>query len=214
VDAPLTGFVGKAEKEIGSLVDAGANSLLTIMRKVDPIYVSFQVSEREYLRYEREITDHEIVLGEGVSAPYLDVTLLDESVYPVRGVIDFESAALNVQMGTVELRATLPNPENRLKAGQFVKAHIRGYVRPDTLTVPQRAVSQSPQGSFVYVVDCENKAQFRTIKPGPWSSDDWIVDSGLAPGERVVVEGLVKVQPGIVVNPVPYTEQPETQSAK
>jgi membrane fusion protein (multidrug efflux system) len=96
-----------------------------------------------------------------------------------------------------------------LKAGQFVKVFLRGYVRRDTLTVPLRAVSQSPQGTYIYVVDAENKAQFRTIKPGPWSSQDWIVDSGLAAGEQVVVEGLVKVQPGLVVNPVPYTESSE-----
>lgn len=209
VEAPLTGFVSKAEKEIGSLVDAGANSLLTLMRKVDPIYVSFQISEREYLRYEQEVNDGEIVLADGEDAPYLEVTLLDGTVYPERGVIDFESAAINVQTGTVELRATLPNADKRLKAGQFVKVFLRGYVRRDTLTVPLRAVSQSPQGTYIYVVDAENKAQFRTIKPGPWSSQDWIVDSGLAAGEQVVVEGLVKVQPGLVVNPVPYTESSE-----
>ena len=214
VEAPLTGFVSKAEKEIGSLVDAGANSLLTIMRKVDPIYVSFPVSERDFLMYERQVGNGEIALEGGITEPYLEVTLLDGSVYPEHGVIDFESAAIDVQTGTVELRATLPNSDKRLKAGQFVTAHIRGYVRPATLTVPQRAVSQSPQGSFVFVVDDENKAQFRIIKPGPWSSQDWIVDSGLSAGERVVVEGLVKVQPGIVVNPVPYVEQPAAEPAE
>ncbi|MCL4692063.1 MAG: efflux RND transporter periplasmic adaptor subunit [Candidatus Hydrogenedentes bacterium] len=214
VEAPLTGFIGKAEKEIGSLVDASANSLLTVMRQVDPIYVSFQVSERDYLRYEREVRDNEIVLADGIDAPYLEVTLLDGSVYPEKGVIDFESAAIDVQTGTVELRATLPNADKQLKAGQFVNVHIRGYVRPDTLTVPQRAVSQSPQGSYVYRVDDSNTAQFQIIKPGPWAADDWIVSNGLAAGDRVVVEGLVKVQPGITVNPVPYTAQENAEAAE
>ncbi|MBZ0122980.1 MAG: efflux RND transporter periplasmic adaptor subunit, partial [Roseovarius sp.] len=214
VEAPLTGFIGKAEKEIGSLVDASANSLLTVMRQVDPIYVSFQVSERDYLRYEREVRDNEIVLAEGIDAPYLEVTLLDGSVYPEKGVIDFESAAINVQTGTVELRATLPNADKQLKAGQFVNVHLRGYVRPDTLTVPQRAVSQSPQGSYVYRVDDSNTAQFQIIEPGPWAADDWIVSSGLAAGDRVVVEGLVKVQPGITVNPVPYTAEKDAEAAE
>lgn len=213
VEAPLTGFIGKAEKEIGSLVDASANSLLTVMRQVDPIYVSFQVSEREYLRYEREVRDNEIVLAEGIDAPYLEVTLLDGSVYPEKGVIDFESAAID-KTGTVELRATLPNADKHLKAGQFVKVHIRGYVRPDTLTVPQRAVSQSPQGSYVYRVDDSNTAQFQIIEPGPWAADDWIVFNGLTAGDRVVVEGLVKVQPGITVNPVPYTAQENAEAAE
>ncbi len=214
VEAPLTGFIGKAEKEIGSLVDASANSLLTVMRQVDPIYVSFQVSERDYLRYEREVRDNEIVLAEGIDAPYLEVTLLDGSVYPEKGVIDFESAAIDVQTGTVELRATLPNADKQLKAGQFVNVHIRGYVRPDTLTVPQRAVSQSPQGSYVYRVDDSNTAQFQIIEPGPWAADDWIVSNGLTAGDRVVVEGLVKVQPGIIVNPVPYTAQENAEAAE
>jgi membrane fusion protein (multidrug efflux system) len=213
IEAPLSGYIGKAEKEIGSLVDASANSLLTVMRQVDPIYVSFRVSERDFMRYEREAAENEIVLPEGIDAPYLEVTLLDGSVYPERGVIDFEAAAIDLQTGTVELRATLPNPDRRLKAGQFVKAHIRGYVRPETLTVPQRAVSQSPQGSYVYVVDDENKAQLRIIKPGIWSAQDWIVSSGISAGERIVVEGLVKVQPGIAVIPVAYTGQPDPEPA-
>lgn len=208
IEAPLTGFIGKAERDIGSLVDAGANSLLAVMRQVDPIYVSFQVSEREFLTYQRQVKSGEIVLKEGLDEPYLEATLLDGSVYPEHGVINFESANF-VQIGTVELRATLHNPDKFLKAGQFVKVHIRGYVRPNTITVPQRAVSQAPQGSYVFVVNDENKAEFRTITPGPWSAQDWIVNSGLSAGERVVVEGLVKVQPGIVVKPVPFTEKPE-----
>ncbi len=214
IEAPLTGFIGKAEKDIGSLVDAGANSLLAVMRQVDPIYVSFQVSEREFLMYQHQVQTGELVLEDGIDQPYLEIALLDGSVYGERGVIDFESADIDLQTGTVELRATFPNPDNRLKAGQFVKVHIRGYVRPKTITVPQRAVSQAPQGSYVFVVDDQNKAEFRTITPGSWSAQDWIVNSGLSAGERVVVEGLVKVQPGIVVNPVPFTDKPDADQPK
>lgn len=213
VKAPLTGFVDKAEKEIGSLVDAGQNSLLTIMRQVDPIYVSFQMSERAFLEWRGELDKGLLVLAEG-AAPTVHITLLDGTEYASPGQINFESAAVSLETGAVELRATFENPDQRLKAGQFVSIHMNGYVRPNTLAVPQRAVSQSPQGAYVYVVDAENKAEFRIIKPGKWTGQDWIVESGLQPGERVVVEGLVKVQPGIQVNPVPYSPEPAPAQAQ
>ncbi|MCC6695998.1 MAG: efflux RND transporter periplasmic adaptor subunit [Candidatus Hydrogenedentes bacterium] len=213
VKAPLTGFVDKAEKEIGSLVDAGQNSLLTIMRQVDPIYVSFQMSERAFLEWRGELDKGLLVLAEGTE-PSVRITLLDKTEYALPGHINFESAAMSLGTGAVELRATFENPDQRLKAGQFVNIHMNGYVRPNTLTVPQRAVSQSPQGAYVYVVDAENKAEFRIIKPGKWTGRDWIVESGLEPGERVVVEGLIKVQPGIPVNPVPYSPEPAPAQAQ
>ena len=213
VKAPLTGFIGKAEKEIGSLVDAGQNSLLTIMRQVDPIYVSFQISEREFLALQGEVDEGVLVLEEG-SKPSVHITLLDGTEYPLEGRLNFESANVNLETGTVELRATFDNPDQRLKAGQFLNIRLNGYLRPNTLTVPQRAVSQSPQGAFVYVIDAENKAEFRTIKPGKWTGQDWIIESGLQPGERVVVEGLIKVQPGVVVNPVAYTPEPAPAPAR
>ncbi|MBI2435829.1 MAG: efflux RND transporter periplasmic adaptor subunit [Candidatus Hydrogenedentes bacterium] len=202
VEAPLSGLVGKALKEIGSLVDAGTNSLLTTMWQVDPMYVSFKVSEREYLA-SRAAVEQGVLQLESGEAPYLEITLLDEEAYPHRGSIDFENAVMDVQTGAVELRATFENPDHALKPGQFVKAHIRGWVQPNTIAVPQRAVGQSPQGAYVYVVGDDNKAEQRPVKPGEWTGQDWIIEEGLAVGERVVVEGMVKIQPGMAVAPVP-----------
>lgn len=211
VTAPLTGFIDKAEKEIGSLVDAGQNSLLTRMRQVDPIYVSFSISEREYLAMRTAEASGELVIENG-DGPYVEITLLDGKTYGLQGQLNFESSQVDINTGTVELRGEFKNPEQALKPGQFVKAHIRGWIRPNTLTVPQRAVSQSPQGAYVYVVGAENKAEMRIVTPGQWVGNDWIVESGLKAGEKVVVEGLTMVQPGIVVVPVP-ADAPEASPA-
>jgi membrane fusion protein (multidrug efflux system) len=202
VEAPLTGYIGKAIRDLGSLVDESANSLLAEMQQVDPLYVSYRMSERDYLMWRNNRDSGEYVL-DGREEPYLEITLLDGTTYAHPGDIDFEATAVDIDTGSVEMRATFPNPEFRLKPGQFVKARMRGYVRPGVVTVPQRAVSESPEGAYVYVLNQEDVAQRRVIEPGPWSGDNWIVESGLDAGERVIVEGLVKVQPGVTVNPSP-----------
>src|SRR5690606_10022162 len=107
--------------------------------------------------------------------------------------------------------ATLANPDRILKPGQFVKVRMGGLQRPDVVTIPQRAVSQSTRGAFVYVVGPDNKAELRNVKLGPWVEQDWVITEGLNPGERVVVEGLTKVQPGITVAPAAGTAQAQAE---
>lgn len=212
IEAPFTGLVGKTEKEPGSFVDEGANGLLTVMHQVDPIYVSYQMTERDYLLWRKRAADGTYIL-DGVEKPYLEITLLDGTAYAARGTIDFEGTAVDTGTGSVELRATFENMDQQLKPGQFVRAHMRGYQFPGAIAIPQRAVSESPQGSYVYVIKDDNTAELRFIEPGPWSGGEWIIDSGLAPGERVVVDGVVKVQPGVTVVPAPLEAQPETATA-
>lgn len=200
VKAPLTGLIGKTQKEIGSLVDSAQNSLLVTMKKVDPLYVSFKVSESDYLACREDEKNKTILLEDGVTEPYLEMTFLDGSTYPKRGRINFEDASVQPQTGTVEFRGIFENAANVLKPGQFVKVRLKGWQRPNTLTVPQRAVEQSPQGAFVYVLAEGNKAERRAIKTGSWAEKDWIVLDGLKAGEKVIVEGLTKVRPGITVS--------------
>ena len=202
IEAPLTGYVGKTLKEIGSLVDQAQNGLLTVMHQVDPIYVSYQMTERDYLRWRSLEADGSYTVNGG-GAPYLEITLLDGSTYPLQGTLDFESTTVNTGMGSLELRATFENPERKLKPGQFVRAHMRGYVRPNAITIPQRAVSESPQGSYVFVLKEDNTAELRIIEPGSWSGADWIIESGISAGEKVIVDGVTKVQPGTAVTPAP-----------
>lgn len=200
VGSPLDGFVGKALKDIGSLVDDGQNSLLAMVWQVDPMYVSFQVTEREFLKLRTESESGGLML-EDAQPPYVAVTLLNDTTLDQRGTIDFESAVVDVLTGSVEMRAVLDNPNAEIKPGQFVRVALVGWSRPNVIAVPQRAVGLSPQGAYVYVVGEGNVAEFRNIETGSWSGDQWIVQKGLNPGDRVVVEGLIKVQPGIEVVP-------------
>lgn len=202
VTAPLTGYIGKALRDIGSVVDEGTNGLLAIVHQVDPIYVSFQISERDYLDTRRRVSEGIYELS-GVENPYLEIQLLDGTRYPYDGVLDFEDTSLALSTGTLAIRATFANPERYLKPGQFVEAAILGYVRHDVITVPQRAVSSSPQGTYVYVVGVGDVAEQRIVEAGGWVGQDWVIGSGLSAGERVVVDGVVKVQPGIEVSPSP-----------
>lgn len=203
IHAPLTGLIGKSAKEAGSLVDDGGNSLLAEICQVDPIYVSFRVSEQEHLQWQTDIARKVITHAKGAD-PTLQITLLDNLVFDQRGKLDFQDPQVDIQTGTVQYRAVFANPKNQLKPGQFIKARVVGWIRPATLAIPQRAVGQSPAGPFVFVVGADNKAEFRSLKLGAWAGQDWIVESGLKAGEQVIVEGTTKVQPGIAVNPIRY----------
>jgi membrane fusion protein (multidrug efflux system) len=207
VEAPLSGYVGKALREIGSFVDEGQNSLLAVMQQVEPLYVSFAVSERQYLDWRRAEAEGRLVRAGGDSLP-VSLRLLDGTTLPNVGAINFESADVDTGTGTIEFRASFDNTAAGMKPGQFVKVVLNGYARPDVVAVPQRAVGQSPQGAYVYVVNAQDTAELRPIQPGAWSGDQWIVESGLEAGERVVVEGLTKVQPGLPVRPVPADAAP------
>jgi membrane fusion protein (multidrug efflux system) len=196
ISAPLTGSVGKAQKEIGSLVDSGQNSLLTVMQQVDPLYVSFQVSESDYLTWKREEKSGQLVLSAELKTPQVQITLADGTPFDAVGALDFENVIFSTQTGQVEMRATFNNEGNALKPGQYVKVHLQGWQRPNAFTVPQRAVGESPEGAYVYVVGADSKAERRLVKLGPWAASDWIVLDGLKEGERVIIEGLTKVRPG------------------
>ncbi|MBX3176045.1 MAG: efflux RND transporter periplasmic adaptor subunit [Candidatus Hydrogenedentes bacterium] len=212
IAAPLTGYVGKTLKEIGSFVDEGQNGLLTEIRQVDPIYVSYPMTEREFLRWRSFSSNGGYVLA-GAEQPYIEITLLDGTAYPEKGVLDFESTTVDTRTGSVEMRATFANPDRVLKPGQFVRAHMRGYVRPGAIAIPQRAVNESPQGSYVYVLAGDNTAEQRYIEPGDWSGAEWIVESGLSAGERVLIDGLINVQPGTEVAPSPLVGQATPDAA-
>ena len=204
--APMDGLIGKSMKEIGSMVDTGENSLLAVVHQVEPIYVSVRISERDFLAWRADQESGALVRRDD-QEPWLEITLNDLTTYEKRGVINFLSPELNTQTGSYEVRAVFENPDVKLRPGQFIKGHIKGWARPASITVPQRAVNQSPLGSFVYVVGDDNVAQQRTIELGQWTGDEWIITSGLSVGDRVIVEGLTKVRPGATVDPAPAAEK-------
>lgn len=209
IRAALTGVIGKTAKEPGSLVDDGDSGKLAEITQLSPIYVSVNISEPQYLAWKAKDQSGEIILKAG-NKESVQVILQNGTVFPETGSIIYESPAFDTTTGTFEVRGEFANKDNILRPGQFVKAHVLGWERPGTISVPQRSVNQMSSGPYVYVIDAENKITFRPVKIGQWTGSNWVIESGLQPGEKVLVEGFMKVRPGVVVDPKPYEVAPTT----
>jgi len=191
VESPISGTTSRAVASEGTLV-SGPGVLLTTVTQTDPMYVIFGIPDRERLAIRRDVEAGRLKLPEGGRFK-ASVKLADGSIYARTGVLSFTDVRVNPQTGTSEARAELPNPGGQLRAGEFVRVVLHDAVRPGAIVVPQRAVMESPKGKYVYIVDAESKSQIRPIEAGNWTGDGWIINSGIQPGDRVVVEGVVKL---------------------
>jgi membrane fusion protein, multidrug efflux system len=200
VESPITGVTSRSVVSEGSLV-SGPNVLLTTVTQTDPMYVNFGIPDRDRLAIRHDVEAGRLNLPSNGRFK-ASIKLADGSIYERPGVVGFTDVRVNHQTGTSEARAELPNPGGQLRAGEFVRVVLQGAVRPGAIVVPQRAVMESPKGKYVYVVDAESKSQIRPIEAGDWTGDGWIINSGIQPGDRVVVEGVVKLSlmpPGVPV---------------
>ena len=191
VESPISGTTSRAVASEGTLV-SGPGVLLTTVTQTDPMYVIFGIPDRERLAIRRDVEAGRLQLPEGGRFK-ASVKLADGSIYARTGVLSFTDVRVNPQTGTSEARAELPNPGGQLRAGEFVRVVLHDAVRPGAIVVPQRAVMESPKGKYVYIVDAESKSQIRPIEAGNWTGDGWIINSGIQRGDRVVVEGVVKL---------------------
>ncbi|MGB5211324.1 MAG: efflux RND transporter periplasmic adaptor subunit [Gammaproteobacteria bacterium] len=200
--APTSGFIGISAAKVGGFVGVAPNPVvLNYVSKIDPIRVQFSVNEREYLRYARKFSEARSRITRDEDDTALELILADGSVHPQPGHVVSAEAAINPSTGTLMLEADFPNPKDIVIAGQFARVRAILDTRMDALLVPQRAVSEL-QGNFrVFVVDQNNTVSIREVKPGPTVDRMWVIDSGLEPGERVAVEGLLRMTGGMVVNP-------------
>ena len=198
VRAPIAGRAGRAQITEGALVSQAEGTLLTRIEQISPVYVSFAQAASEVLRLRRAITAGEIDLDENDQVE-VRLTFSDGTEYPVPGYIDFLAFSVDQETGTVELRAEFPNPQRLLLPGEFVRARIFAGEVQDGLTVPQRAVSLTEEGGTVFVVDGEGMATVRPVTLGAMVDGRWIVQSGLKPGDRVIVSNLQKIRPGAPV---------------
>ncbi len=207
VRAEIGGRAGRAMLVLGALV-AGPNDLLTTIEQVDPIYVNFSPSDQEVLRWRQDIASKRLLLPPGV----LDVqaTLADGSVLGSTGKLNFIDLALQPSTGALQLRAEFPNPKNTLLPGQFVRVSLLGIKRDGAILVPQRAVQQGLAGPFVYAVGAGDTVSARPVTASTWQGTQWLIEDGLQPGERVVVDGVQKVAPGRVVRAVAYRPEADT----
>jgi membrane fusion protein (multidrug efflux system) len=212
VVAPVAGLSSRAMKSEGSLVSAN-ETLLTVISQVDPIWVPFNISENEQLEINKQVAAGRLVLPKDNGFD-VAIKLADGTLFPRQGRINFADTRINPTTGTYEMRAELPNRDQALKPGQFVRVQLKGAVRKNAVSVPQTAVLDGPQGKFVYVPakdkDGKDIAQPRPVALGPWVTLDgqnlWIVESGLAAGDKVIVDGVARVMgPGspIMTGPPP-----------
>ena len=197
VESPASGIASRSQRSEGTLV-SGPEVLLTTVTQVDPIWVNFGIPDDERLRLQRETDAGRLVLPEDGRFE-VTVRLADGSVYARTGRLAFADIRISGQTGTSDARAELPNPEGRLRPGQFVRVTLNGATRPNAVLVPQRAVLEGPQGKFVYVVDEKSTAQARPVEVGEWAGSDWIITGGLQPGERVIIDGVMRIGPGAPV---------------
>jgi membrane fusion protein (multidrug efflux system) len=190
--SPIDGIAGVAAIQVGNLVGPSSPAVTTVST-LDPIKANFTVSEQEYLNLMRRDT--------AMNHLQLELVLSDGTVHPYKGRFSFADRQVNSSTGSIQLTGLFPNPNNTLRPGQYGRVRASIGTRTGALLVPQRAVNEM-QGTYsVAVVDPNNKIRFSVVKVGDRIGSDWIVEEGLKPGERVVADGLFKIQPGAPVNP-------------
>ena len=192
VEAPISGVTSRALKSEGSLVEA-QKTLLTTISQVDPIHVIFSISESENLKLQRESAAGRLQLPKDGRFT-VTVKLSDGTTYARPGRVDFRDVRINPETGTSEARAVLPNSDQSLRPGQFVRVALAGATYLNALAVPQRAVLEGPTGKVVMTVNAQGLVEPRPVEVGQWAGADWIITSGLNPGDRVIVDGVMNMQ--------------------
>jgi membrane fusion protein, multidrug efflux system len=201
ITAPLSGVIGISQVSVGNLVGRGQSTLLTSVSAVDPIWVRFSIPEADYLRYAERAETTKTRLG--TVRRNIQLVLADGSTYAERGSMRATERVVDPATGALTLEAEFPNPHRLLMPGQF--ARVRGLVerRTGAILVPQRAVTELQGTYFVTVVKGDDTVEQRPVRPSQRLGTYWVIDQGLAPGERVVVEGQMRLRPGMKVVPGP-----------
>lgn len=208
VTAPMAGIAGRAEQAEGSLV-SGPQVRLTKVTQADPAYVVFGISDDQRLKLQNQVGSGRLVLP---SEDKFEVSLqlADGSTFATVGKMNFSDIHVDAETGTSQARAVVPNPKGALRPGQFVRVSLKGAQIKQALVVPQRAVLQGPQGKFVYVVNAQSQVEIRPVQAGDWREEGWVIDEGLKAGDRVVIDGVMKIGPGAPVKAVDAAEKPAT----
>ena len=191
INAPIAGVSGRVQRSQGSLVGPASDaSLLTTLSQTDPLWVRFALSEAELqvLRAGRQ----------GGRGNEVRLLLPDGKTHPVAGRLNFAGSTVDARLGTVQLRAEFANPDLRLLPGQFVRVAVVADTQ-EAFVVPQSAVLQNDQGRFMWILGPENKALQRPVETGAWLGADWIIRGGLKTGDKLIVDNLLRLRPGVTV---------------
>jgi membrane fusion protein (multidrug efflux system) len=206
VRSPIDGLAGNRLVDVGSYVGSPQPTVLTVVSSLDPVRFNFTISEAEYLAYARAAKAE----GSNRSGELpLELVLADGSVYPQKGRVTVVGRGVSGETGTLPIQATFPNPGGLLRPGGFGRVRFPITTRKNAIVIPQRAV-QELQGTYnVFVVGSDSIVQVKTVKPGNRVGANWVINSGLEPADRIIVEGLQKVRPGAKVRPI--APKPTTQ---
>lgn len=201
VTAPISGHIGRALVTEGALVGKGEATLLAVIEQTNPMLVDFTQTYADFSKLSSEIA-----AGKKKSAARNKVELIldDGSVYAYPGKLVAEETTVDPTTGALVLRASFPNPKRQLLSGAFVRVRLPEAITDNAIAIPQRAVQVGAQGQFVTIVDKDGKAAVRPIKTGSMSGTDWIINEGLMPGDKVIVNGLQKARPGAPVKAVEW----------
>ena len=201
VTAPISGLIGTTNVKAGNLVGRGESTLLTTLSRIDPILFKVGATEADYLRVARRSSDRKP--GDAPRAEGIQLTLADGTVYKQTGKLTAVERAVDPKTGTLGLEVTFPNPDQLLRPGQYGRTRLLLDTRVGALLVPQRAVMELQNLYSVALVDGGGKVEFRNVKVGPRVNTLWVIEEGLKPGEKVIVEGLQRVKAGDTVSAKP-----------
>lgn len=201
ITAPISGRIGRSSVTEGALVaDAQSDSLATV-QQLDPMYVDVTQSSQDFLRLQQEFAAGRLRQNDGKAL--VSVVMGDGSLYPQRGTLAFSDVTVDRTTGSITLRAIVPNPNHMLLPGMFVRARLDEGTDPHAMLIPQQAVTRTPRGdATAMVVGSDNKVDIRTIQVSQALGDQWRVAGGLQAGERVIVSGVQRAQPGMIVTPL------------
>jgi len=197
IAAPITGLIGDSLVQVGGLVTKNSSQALTTIVPLDPIWVRFNISEAEYLEYQQRF------LRDKTELP-LDLILADGTTLPYKGRIQNAANQVDPKTGTLELQATFSNPQRSILPGQFGRVRLKIADKHNAILVPQRSVQETQGLQSVLTIDSDHKVVARPVTTGERVEDGWIIENGLKAGDRVIVDGVQKARPGIVVAPKPY----------
>jgi len=200
IRSPIAGRVGKSHVTQGALVTKDQAEALTVVQQLDPVYVDVTQSASELLALRRLLEESDIRNADGIPVTIL---LSDGTEYPFQGELAFSDVSVDPMTGSVDFRIIVPNPDRLLLPGMYVRAVVSNAVLQDALLVPQQGIMRTPQGeAFAMVVNADNTVERRMVEVSQTIGDRWLVRAGLAAGDRVIVEGLQKVAPGVQVDPI------------
>jgi len=219
IAAPIAGRLSRRFVDIGNLVGDGQATLLANLVQVDPVYVYFHVSEKVLLEYMNRHGHTADEIKPGQDSVPARLGLSDEKGFPHQGVIDYIDNTVDPTTGTIRVRGEFPNPDRDLVPGLFARVRIELGKPESALLIPERCISRSQQGSFVYVVDDDQTVRQQLVSTGRKVGSLRVIETGLKATDTVVVEGLLRIRPGVKVQAEPYqnkaspTSRPTTQSA-